>query len=39
MGPGRGFEMPEDIKIWATVKLSSGETREPAEVQSVSQGN
>ena len=33
---GRGFEMPEDIKIWATVKLSSGESREPAEVRSLS---
>jgi hypothetical protein len=36
---GRGaFPMPEDIKIWATVKLSSGESREPAAVLSLSQG-
>jgi hypothetical protein len=33
---GRGFEMPKEIKIWATVKLSAGEIREPAEVQSLS---
>jgi len=39
MGGRRGFEMPKDIKIWATVRLSAGESHEPAEVQSISQGN
>jgi hypothetical protein len=39
VGGGRGFEMPEDIKIWATVKLSSGESPQAAEVRSISQGN
>jgi len=28
-------QMAEELKIWATVKLSSGESREPAEVRSI----
>jgi hypothetical protein len=39
MRGGRGFQMPEDIKIWATVRLSSGESGAPAELRSISQGN
>ncbi len=29
-------QMPEDLKIWATVKLGSGESRQPAELRSIS---
>lgn len=33
MRVGRDFEMPKEIKIWATVRLSSGENPEPPDVQ------
>lgn len=39
IGGARAAQIPEELKIWATVKMGSGENREPAELISVSHGH